>query len=204
MPHILTKSVTAFKFNELSEKAKDKVLERFYNINVDDNYWYEGVIEDSKTIGKIIGIDITNIFFSGFSSQGDGACFEGEYRYKKGCLKAIMDYAPKDEKLHSIVENLCKLQSQYFYKLGAKVKHKGHYSHAFCTDISLLEMDKDGYYEETGRIIGAMSEYLRDFMQWIYKQLNEQYDYMTSKEAIIETIESNDYDFTEEGGFPAI
>jgi hypothetical protein len=34
---------------------------------------------------------------------------------------------------------------------------------------------------------------------WLYKNLEKGYEYLTNKEAIIETIEANDYDFLEDG-----
>jgi hypothetical protein len=208
MPQTLTKTVTAYKFNELSESAKQRALEKMYDINVDNDFWSECAIDDFKEVGKIIGIDIEKIYFSGFSCQGDGACFEGRYEYKKGSLKAIKDYAPKDTALHAIVENLAKIQAKYFYKLGAKVKHSGHYYHAYCTEIDIMERDQDGYFQGYSDLpvetIDEMIEILRDFMNWIYKRLNDEYNFLTSEEEIIGTIEANEYDFTEEGNFPAI
>lgn len=37
------------------------------------------------------------------------------------------------------------------------------------------------------------------FADWVYKQLENEYDYRTSEEACREAIESNDYEFTEKG-----
>ena len=46
-----------------------------------------------------------------------------------------------------------------------------------------------------------MIELLRDYMHWIYKRLNAESDYMMSDEAITETIEANEYEFTVDGEF---
>ena len=47
-----------YKFSELSDKAKQKAIEKFYDINVDYDWW-ESVYEDAKNIGlKITGFDI--------------------------------------------------------------------------------------------------------------------------------------------------
>ena len=35
--------------------------------------------------------------FSGFYSQGDGASFSADYRYKKGCLKAVKQHQVADK-----------------------------------------------------------------------------------------------------------
>ena len=41
---------------------------------------------------------------------------------------------------------------------------------------------------------------MRSFAHWIYKSLEQEYDYLTSDEAARESIEANGYLFTEEGG----
>jgi hypothetical protein len=44
-----------------------------------------------------------------------------------------------------------------------------------------------------------LKDILRDYMRWIYRTLEKEYDYMTSEEAIKETIIANDYEFTKDG-----
>jgi hypothetical protein len=202
MPQVLTKTVTAYKFSELSPPARARALESFRDINTDYK-WYEPVYENMQAIGAILGIEIDKMYFSGFSSQGDGACFEGSFRYEKDCVKKIMEYAPRNVYVHAIARNIAAIQKRYFYGITGRVKHSGHYYHNFCTDFSfnnvyptdipLSSEDEKSYISE-----------IRDLMQWFYRQLEVQYDYLTSDEAVIESIESNDYDFTIEGNFPAI
>lgn len=188
-------TTTVYKFSELSDEAKEKAIANLSSINVDYDSWSEGVIEDATTIGKIIGIDIDKIYFSGFSSQGDGACFSGSYSYEKNSVKAIKEHAPCDMELHRIATDLQRLQSKAFYRLYANVKHTGHYYHELCTSIDV----NNDYQELTANHESDLSELLRDFMKWIYGQLHKEYDYNTSDAAIIETIEANEYEFTENG-----
>jgi len=192
-----TITTTIYKFNELAKDVQDKVVQNLYDINVDYEDWHEFVLEDAKQVGKILGIDISNIFYRGFSSQGDGACFEGTYEHAKGSVKAIKEYAPKDEELHSIAEEMQRLQKPYFYQIRADVEHSGHYYHDMCTAFSFY---RDGYeiYDEKFDE-EPFKEVIRDFMKWIYKALQSEYDYKTSREAIVETIEANEYDFTVDG-----
>lgn len=183
-----------YKFEELSEEAKDKAIEKLYDINIDYDWW-DSDFYDFKEIGKIMGIKITNIYFSGFSYQGDGACFEGEYFYNKGCLKELKEYAPTDEKLHQIAKDLQLIQKDAFYHLYAYVKHRGHYNHEMCTEIDV----RNDVNELTNEQDEQIKDALRDFMRWIYRQLEKQYEYLTSEEAIKETIEANEYEFTDNG-----
>ncbi|MFA7254446.1 MAG: hypothetical protein WC107_07930 [Patescibacteria group bacterium] len=119
MPRAITKYV--YKFDELSESAKQKAIEDYRQ---DGFYyeWWDAVYEDARQIGEILGIEIDNIYFSGFSSQGDGACFEGKYAYAKGSANGIKGHAPQDEELHRIAKELQILQKKNFYSLSAKVK----------------------------------------------------------------------------------
>jgi hypothetical protein len=84
-----TIQTTVYRFSELSEEAKEKSIETNRDINCGDSFWSECVIEDAKEQAKTIGIDIDHIYYSGFSSQGDGACFDGRYLYKAGAVKAM-------------------------------------------------------------------------------------------------------------------
>lgn len=193
------KETKVYPFDELPEDAKEKAVEKLYDINV--NYeWWDSVYEDAKEVGKLMGIDIDNIYFSGFSSQGDGACFEGDYEYKKNSVKAVMEFAPEDEELHRIVRELRDIQKKCFYSISANVKQSGHYSHKYCTNVSV---DFENIYtancyfnEGHGDTI---TELLRDYMEWIYHRLEKEYEYLSSEDAIIETIKANEYEFTEDG-----
>lgn len=186
--------IKTYSFNELSEEAQQTAIEKLYDINVDLDDWGEYILDDAKEIGQLIGIAIKNIYYSGFYSQGDGACFEGYYHYQIGGLKALKEYAPEDKELHRIAQELQELQKRNFYKLEASVKQSGHYSHDGCTVI-------DAGYDVAWETTDALSELLRDFMKWIYRQLEQEYEFQTSEEQIRETILANDYQFNINGTF---
>ena len=193
------KHYEVFKFDELSDEAKEAALDKMREWNGQDSSWSECTIEDAKEIGKIIGIDIDNIYWSGFCSQGDGACFEGSYEYRKGSVKELKAYAPKDEELHRIALDLSKVQRRFFYQLSATVKHSGHYYHEMCTEISVYNDDACGNSFFGDDTYEGISELLRDFMRWIYKTLESEWDYQNSEKVLIEMIECNEYLFNFDG-----
>lgn len=45
----------------------------------------------------------------------------------------------------------------------------------------------------------AVAEALRDLARWLYRQLEREYDYLSSDEVVDETIITNGYTFTEAG-----
>lgn len=94
-------TITTYSFDELSDAAKEKAREWFRSGD-DFSYYAKAVIEDAKEIGKIMGIEIEEVYYSGFSSQGDGASFKGHWAYEKGSVKAIKSHATTDTELHRI------------------------------------------------------------------------------------------------------
>ncbi len=202
----ITSSKSIFKYNELSEKAKEKAIENLNQINTDFEWW-DSDYDDFSQIADILGIDLkvenkrTHIYFSGFSSQGDGASWEGSYKYTKGSAKKIRAYAPTDKELHRIADQLQSIQKENMYRISASVKHRGHYYHSGCMDVTVFKYDVNGNETDLKEgIEKEVTQLLRDFADWIYKHLENQYDYLTSKEAIEKTIEANeDWEFYEDG-----
>ena len=138
------------------------------------------------------------IWFSGFWSQGDGACFEGYWSHSKGAAARIRDYAPTDATLHGIADWLQAIQRRNFYQLRAEATHRGRYQHEYCMAIS-VERDSQTYQDMTADAEETVMEALRDLARWLYRQLEREYDYLTSDEAVDEAIVANEYSFTVDG-----
>ena len=138
------------------------------------------------------------IWFRGFCSQGDGACFESWYSYKKHGPRRIREYAPQDTELHRIADALQAIQRRNFYQIRAEASHRGHYYHEYCMSIS-VERDSPTWQDMTADAEEAVIEALRDLARWLYRQLEREYDYLSSDEAVDETIAANEYTFTAAG-----
>lgn len=207
MPTIIP--ITVYEFDELDDSAKDKARD-WYRQGAFDYDWYDFVFSDFEAICDILGVALrTNpvslvggakreepqIFFTGFASQGDGACFAGSYAYRPGVSKAIRAYAPQDTRLHRIADTLRDIQRRHFYQLSADIRHRGRYYHEYCMDITV---ERDGlYFSETAE--EAIIEALRDLARWLYRRLESEYEYLTSKAAVDEAIGANEYTFMENG-----
>lgn len=194
----ITQTFNVYSFSELSEEAKEKALSFYIEHWMHD--WYEPTIETLKDLGDMLGIDCENIYFSGFYSQGDGACFAGNYAYKKGSVPDIKKEFPQCYELQAIAEKLQTIQKQNLYQIEARVSHSGHYNHEYCTTI---EIYKDGDYlpdtENSEKVEKNLSQVLRDFMRFCYSTLEQDYEYQTSLAYFAELCESNDYQFYENG-----
>ncbi len=200
-----------YSFKELSEEAQAKAVEQARESAGEYFDGAECVYDDAATIAALMGLEIgrrewTNsygfkgsnptIFYSGFWSQGDGACFEGQYSYKRGSVKAVKEYAPQDETLHQIALDLQHAQAANFYRVTASIKHRGHYYHSGCMDID-LENSENRYQEVKNE--DAFIQALKDFADWIYDQLEKAYDWETSEENARDHLEDDDEEYTEDG-----
>lgn len=70
---------TWLQFSELSAKGKAKAIDAHRDINTDHD-WFDFVIEDYENKLKKLGFYDIKIQFTGFASQGDGACFTAKHR----------------------------------------------------------------------------------------------------------------------------
>jgi hypothetical protein len=187
-----TRTVTVYTLQELGERAKEKALQILSEWAGSDEWWYEATIDDAKRMAAILGIEATDIFFSGFWSQGDGACFVGTYSYKPQSRHLIRAEAPQDTELHRIADVLFQIQRRNFYRLTASVtKSNNHYSHENTVRVDVDDAPADDH--------NALTDALRDFMRWTYKQLRTEYEYRTSEEQLTEMADANEYRWNADG-----
>lgn len=206
-----TRTINIYHFDELSDEAKQTTINGNRYMDVEFFEWWDSSYESFAEAADLFGLDIRQtrkslmdgtfrydptIFFSGFSSQGDGACFGGEYSYKKGALKATKQAFPTDSELLRIVRDLQSLQQRNFYQLTAATKHRGSYNHSGCMDITVDRADGKAFSDGDE---DSLKQLLRDFADWIYSNLEKEYDYLTSDEAVAESLRTNEVEFTEDG-----
>lgn len=188
-----------YTFDKLSESAKENAREWFRQDYPYDEWW-DCVFDMVKDAGECLGIDIDQIFFSGFWCQGDGACFEGSYSYRKGWRKELKKKFGGDllAELEKIGFELQAVQAPAFYKLSASVRQSGHYMHSGCTDIQVGHEDR---YAPNDDEEEGIKDGLRYFMDWIYRKLEDEYEWLMSDEQVDDAILANGYEFTEDGSY---
>ncbi len=211
MSSIIT--TTVYTLDELScpsarEKARD-----WYRVHHSDSNWYENVYEDFRAVCGIFGIDLRQrvfrlsngrfmeepcIWFSGFCSQGDGACFEGRWHWQSATARRLREYATQDHELHRIADALQAVQKRNFWQLQAEIHHRGRYCHPYSMDITVTRNSPTGQAMKADAE-AAVSEALRDLAFWLYRQLENEYDRLTSDAAVDEALLINEYTFTEAG-----
>jgi hypothetical protein len=66
-------------------------------------------------------------------------------------------------------------------------------------DLLNLITSSDFDLKSMADIADALKESAKDYADKLYKQLREEYEYMTSEESLIESCEANDWQFNNEG-----
>lgn len=180
-------------FDELTPEQQAKCLDKYRNINVEHD-WYQWSIDDFTTILQILGFDGIKIGLSGFWSQGDGAHFTAErYAYAKDATKKIQEHAPNETAFLQAAKELQQIQRRHFYSITGKVVKKSHhYEHENTVECELFTSSGDWASEKTHDDFNAV---IRSLMRYIYRQLEKEYQYQTSDEAVKDTIEANEYFF---------
>lgn len=210
MPEII--ETTVYQLHELSDTAREKARAWWREAGFDHD-WYEFVYPDFEAICAILGVTLKtspvrlmgggsrpqpHIYFNGFWSQGDGACFEGCYTHARQASAKIRRHAPQDLELHRIADALQAVQRRNFYQLRAEASHRGRYYHEYCVAIA-VERDSPAGQDMTADAEEIVTEALRDLVRWLYRQLEREYDYQTSDDCVDEAIAANAYTFTETG-----
>ena len=210
MPRIV--KTTVYELKELSESVRERAR-AWYRAECLDYDWHEFVYEDFETVCGLLGVTLhtspmrlmgggtrqaPRVFFRGFSYQGDGASYEGVYTYARGAARAVRAHAPEDAELHAIADALADVQRPNFYQLGADIRQSGRYCHEYTMAIH-VERDSPTWQDMTDGAVEAVIEALRDLARWLHRQLELEYNYLTSDEAVDETIYANEWTFTADG-----
>jgi hypothetical protein len=160
-----------YKFNELTEDSKQSAIKNLYDINV--NYdWWESIYEDAANVGLIIkGFDIDRESY-----------VKAEFDYSGiATAKKILNEHGKECETYKTAEN--------FLAECTKIEEKA--------KIENKDGDEDYWFND------EIEEIEKDFLKSICEDyrilLQNEYEYQTSKEAIIESIAVNEYEFYANG-----
>lgn len=185
-----TRTYTVYKFNELPRKAQDNVIEKLHTINVDDGFWYQSILTNWKEELAKVGYNDAEISFSGFGSQGDGASFTCSVDLAKW-----FDARPMYKDSYPAIYSESKQDNYHL-----RIKKVGRYS---WEKTMLIDWHYYGDSEEAEKQFIIISDVVlkdaRGKAKEIYEALDKEYVYCTSDEAIVETIDANDYDFLFDG-----
>ncbi len=194
-----TKTFKIYNFEDLNKEAQEKAIEkqREFEYENNDQSWIIHNFEENYL--KDLGFSNPKTYYSGFNSQGDGACFI----FDNLDLKTFLE--------KNKIKSKFPLLYKYNDEIYLRAQHEcNHYYHEKTISV-YSELDNlDVSCSRQNQVINAIEKQLEAFESWfeewrieeckkIYKELKEDFYYVISDKAIKENIIANEYDFNEDG-----
>ena len=182
-----TRTILVYKFDELSEQAQQKVFEKFHGINVDYDWW-EYVCEDAETIGvKITEFDLDNPNL--WRPQIRGHLTENLLE----AFRLVRKHHGKDCEIFKTAKHHLGEYIQAFIQWHDRESKQDDAPSGWNRVDWLREFAYEDDVDELGK------DYLHSILQDYLIMLKKEYEYLTSREQIIESIQANEYEFYEDG-----
>lgn len=196
---------TIEEWKEKDKEVYEKILEEHRHTNVNHDWW-KFTVESFKEELEALGFANTDVNFSGFWLQGDGASFTGDWDSAK--MLAVKELKEKGIELSDWAKelkrvlkgNLKDIKAKYAYFSIKSTSH--HYAHEYT--VSIFEPEywnsrkQDRCYIPPEQVDDIL-EGCRTAMKAMYRILEKEYYYLTSDEAVEETLEINEYKFDKDG-----
>ncbi len=196
---------TIEEWKEKDKKVYEKIIEESRHTNVDHDWWKFTVDQFKKEL-EALGFSNTDVRFTGFWFQGDGASFTGDWDSAK--MLAVKELKEKEIELSDwavelrrvLKGNLKELKAKYATFSIKRTSH--HYEHENTVGIFEPEYWNSRKQEQcciSPKQEDDILEGCRTAMKAMYRILEKEYNYLTSDEAVEETLSVNEYKFDKDG-----
>jgi hypothetical protein len=181
MPITRTTVEILYTFDELSDEGKQKAVEKLWDLNIDYDWW-ESTYEDAARIGvKIGGFDI------GYRNEISGYVTQSLL----DCCKLIRK---EHGKSCDTFETAAEYLETYIQAFKEWLPEQDQEDLEHWKNVDWLK--EFGYSDEADEVTADFQKTILEDHLFI---LRREYDYLTGQEAIIESIQANEYMFTEDG-----
>jgi hypothetical protein len=177
-----TRTITIYQFDELEGKAKEKAIETCSDYNVNHNWWEDIYDQDAAAIGlRITAFDLYRGTIEGDLSE-----------YLLDSCKLIRTNHGKDTETFATARQYLNYYIES-YKVWLKEQDEEEYS----DDMKPADWLYEFRYSNEADVV--TSNYKKALLQDYLIILQKEYDYLTSREEIINTIRANEYEFLANG-----
>jgi hypothetical protein len=172
------KTITVYKFDELSQDSKENAIWEHSAINVDHD-WHEHIYDGAKEIGLII----TEFDLSRNTIKG-------------GIRLNVLEVCKLIRKHHGKVSETYKTAVGHLNQYIEEFKeYRDKYKNEFDNPVHALEE-----FELEDEAKDILCDFEKALLEEYLIILRKAYEYLTSDEVIIESIVANEYEFTKNGG----
>jgi hypothetical protein len=191
---------------KIDDERKAALIEKYRDINV-DKWWEKDACESfQERMMQEAGIRVDTVYFNGFCSQGDGACFEG----------AVEDWGKFLSKTLPACPDVVVKHASKFFSFSCKRTGRYYHSNSTTFDAELplpfgeeVEWMIETYSPHNDElrslawynILSGYSaddleedfkSFFRECMDDLYGELEQEYDYLTSDEVVWESVIANE------------
>ncbi len=167
-----TVTVTLFTVNELKEEVKNKVLDKYRYINVEDAQWWNNIYDDAKEIGlKITSFDLNR------NRHANGEFLLSANEVAQNILNNHGESCETYKTASSFIEDWQPIFNDYMDESSEKYENKE-------TEEQLQEME---------------DSFLESLLEDYSIMLQNECENLTSDEAVEETLTINEFSFLENG-----
>jgi hypothetical protein len=202
--------ITIYQLDALSEKAQQKALEQFQDINLHPDWW-EFVYDNFKTLAGYFGVqvDLKKTYFTGFYHQGQGSSYTADVDMLT-LLNAVQHstwktYAPNvdfrfvsvdmDKRVIKLIEtgaihgyaSVKPANRETSVHIDVDFRHGG--------DPDLLTRIE----AELVKFEALVTDVCEALNHHLFSCLEKEYEYLSSEETIRDTIMANEFYFRENG-----
>lgn len=179
----------------------DKLLEEHRYINVENENWWEWIEDKFKERMQKIGVRVERIYFSGFYSQGDGACFTGSLvevdRYLDLCHTWKYPMLRKLLEANGKLYVSCSKSGRYYHEYST------HFDVSCDTFADVIECFTNSYkeiiaaqdielFKELEVFEDTLKRQWRKYMSELYSELKKEYEYLTSDDMVWSAIKERE------------
>ena len=193
------RTIKVYSFDELSSEAREKACQQVGNSMTDNAWWYDDTFDLFVKRCKDYGmtIDVEDIQFTGFGSQGDGASFTCDDIDVEKLLQSLgikMSDGLKEKVLDYIEVNIIRTSYRVYHERTVHVQ-------ILLEDA--LEEEEEGIIQYIHDITDTLEFKLEnlkdDLCQQLYNDLRQEYDYFHSAEYVDEVAYENNMLFLANG-----
>jgi hypothetical protein len=184
------KETKVYQFNELSDEAKQKALECMYDINVDHEWWdYDGLLDLITEEMKSRKIKLSDYPSTLFSYTVEAFDVDRDWFIQ-------LEIDVKDD---DIFRKFLRIDKRLWEQCEPVFETAPRRNATTNFWIAIAKDNGNNLTQREAFIIERAEQIMNDKIDEALIGLRNNYEWLLSEEAIIETIEANEYEFTEDG-----
>jgi hypothetical protein len=186
-----TKEVKLFKLSELSPSARERAIGSLSDINVDYDWWQDdGLIDLSKqeVNSRHLQKDYKDLLFSWSKIYFD---------IDRDSYLQFIDLVVSD---NNVFRKFLRIPKSLWENVYFRFENsKGNWNQSNTKIVFENQYNNRDFTSKQQSVLDRATSIFDDKISEGLSNLKQQYEFLTSESAIIETIEANSYEFTEEG-----